>query len=92
MVAAHGWDCAGAQAAGLRTAWIARGEHVLPPSVAEPDMQVADLAGLAAGAGHAPAPVHRTLGWIRRSCQGCLGKRGEVCSCFGRRAVGVALE
>jgi len=40
----------------------------------------------------APAPVHRTLGWIRRSCQGCLGERGEVCSCFGRRAVGVVLE
>ncbi len=47
MVAAHGWDCAGAHAAGLRTAWIARGEHVLPASVAEPDMEVADLAGLA---------------------------------------------
>lgn len=47
MVAAHGWDCAGAQASGLRTAWIARGEYVLVASVPEPDMRVADLAGLA---------------------------------------------
>ncbi len=35
------------QASGMRTAWIARGEYVLVASVPEPDMRVADLAGLA---------------------------------------------
>lgn len=47
MVAAHGWDIAGADAAGLRTAWIARGEGVLAPSLPEPDLRVPDLAALA---------------------------------------------
>ncbi len=47
MVAAHGWDIAGANAAGLRTAWIARGEGVLSPTVPEPDLRVADLSALA---------------------------------------------
>ncbi len=47
MVAAHGWDVAGAGAAGLRTAWIARGEAALAPTVPEPELQVADLASLA---------------------------------------------
>lgn len=48
MVAAHGWDCAGARAAGMRTAWIARGEHALSATVPEPDAKVADLKELAA--------------------------------------------
>jgi len=48
MAAAHGWDIAGAHAAGLRTAWIARGEGVLAPTVPEPDLRVPDLAALAA--------------------------------------------
>lgn len=47
MVAAHGWDIAGADAAGLRTAWIARGEGVLAPTIPEPDLRVPDLAALA---------------------------------------------
>lgn len=47
LVAAHGWDVAGARAAGLRTAWIARGEVVLSPTVPEPDITAADLDGLA---------------------------------------------
>ncbi|HWC26344.1 MAG TPA: HAD-IA family hydrolase [Solirubrobacteraceae bacterium] len=47
LVAAHGWDVAGARHAGLRTAWIARGETVLTPTVPEPDLRAADLAELA---------------------------------------------
>jgi 2-haloacid dehalogenase len=43
-VAAHWWDVAGAKHAGLRTAWIARRDRVLPNSVPEPDVRAADLA------------------------------------------------
>ncbi|MSW49700.1 MAG: HAD-IA family hydrolase [Actinobacteria bacterium] len=48
LVAAHGWDVAGARAAGLGAAWIARGEVVLPPTTPEPDLTAPDLDGLAA--------------------------------------------
>jgi 2-haloacid dehalogenase len=47
--AAHGWDIAGAHAAGLRTAWVARGEGVLARTVPEADVRVPDLAALAEG-------------------------------------------
>ncbi len=43
LVAAHGWDVDGAGAAGLRTAWVSRGERVLGPARGTPDHQGADL-------------------------------------------------
>lgn len=47
LVAAHGWDVAGAKRAGMRSAWIARGEVALAATVPAPDLRVADLAELA---------------------------------------------
>jgi len=44
MVAAHGWDLMGAKRVGLRTAWVARTERHLPPTIPPPDLQGADLA------------------------------------------------
>jgi 2-haloacid dehalogenase len=43
LVAAHGWDVAGAKHAGLQTAWISRGEDVLSAMVPEPDVRADDL-------------------------------------------------
>jgi 2-haloacid dehalogenase len=43
LVAAHGWDVAGAKHAGLRTAWIARGEQQLSAMTPEPDLRARDL-------------------------------------------------
>lgn len=43
MVAAHGWDTTGAKRAGMRTAWIARGEGTLSPAAEPPDVRAADL-------------------------------------------------
>lgn len=43
LVAAHAWDVWGAKAAGLRTAWIARGEVAFPATAPEPDIRAADL-------------------------------------------------
>jgi 2-haloacid dehalogenase len=42
LVAAHWWDCLGAQRAGLRTGWVARKERVLLKTV-QPDVRGADL-------------------------------------------------
>jgi 2-haloacid dehalogenase len=47
LVAAHGWDVAGAAAAGLRTGWISRGEVALSPMVPGPDLRARDLGGMA---------------------------------------------
>ena len=47
MVAAHAWDCHGAKAVGMRTAFVARG-HPVPASMAKPDIIVDDLADLPA--------------------------------------------
>jgi len=47
LVAAHGWDVAGAKHAGLRTAWIARGETALSSVFPEPDLRADDLQGIA---------------------------------------------
>lgn len=47
MVAAHAWDIAGARAAGLATAFIARPGKVLNPEGAPPDLQGPDLLTLA---------------------------------------------
>ena len=59
LVAAHAWDVTGAMRAGLRGAWVARGERWLVPMVPEPDVRGDDLedvarkigAGARAGAG-----------------------------------------
>jgi 2-haloacid dehalogenase len=43
MVAAHGWDLAGAKAAGLQTAFVARPGKALYPLATKPDYIVKDL-------------------------------------------------
>lgn len=48
LVAAHGWDVAGAAACGLRTGWVSRGEGALSPMVPAPDLRAADLVAIAA--------------------------------------------
>ena len=48
MVAAHGWDVAGAKAAGLQTAFIARPGKALYPLAEKPNYNVKDLTELAA--------------------------------------------
>ncbi len=47
LVAAHGFDVSGAKTAGLRTAWISRGEDVLSAMTPEPDVRADDLLGAA---------------------------------------------
>jgi 2-haloacid dehalogenase len=47
LVAAHGWDVAGALAAGCRAAFVARTGAVLYPHGSQPDLIAPDLAGLA---------------------------------------------
>jgi 2-haloacid dehalogenase len=47
MVAAHGWDIAGADKAGLQTAFIRRQGKVLFPLAAQPDYKVLDVIELA---------------------------------------------
>ncbi|WP_426358236.1 haloacid dehalogenase type II [Pseudocolwellia sp. HL-MZ19] len=47
MVAAHGWDIAGADKAGLQTAFIRRTGKVLFPIAAQPDYSVLDVNELA---------------------------------------------
>ena len=47
LVAAHGWDIAGAGWAGLRTAFVERPGHVTFPLADAPDYSVKDLAELA---------------------------------------------
>jgi 2-haloacid dehalogenase len=46
MVAAHGWDVAGAKAAGLQTAFVARPGKALYPLAIKPDYIVKDLTEL----------------------------------------------
>jgi 2-haloacid dehalogenase len=43
LVAGHGWDCAGAARAGLRTGWIPRAEPRWPGAFPPPDVTAADL-------------------------------------------------
>lgn len=47
LVAAHAWDIAGAHAAGLKTAFVARPRKVLSPAGPEPDLKARDLSALA---------------------------------------------
>jgi 2-haloacid dehalogenase len=49
LVAAHAWDVAGAHAAGLRTAWVSRGDVVRLATTPEPERAGADLHEIAAG-------------------------------------------
>ena len=51
LVAAHGWDVAGAQWAGLRSAFIAREGQQKFPLADPPEIDVPDLAALAEGLG-----------------------------------------
>ncbi|GAA0242725.1 HAD family hydrolase [Cryptosporangium japonicum] len=59
MVAAHGWDIAGAQAAGLRSVFVARPGRSLLPLEPEPDAVVADFTALAGCLG---TPLSRSDG------------------------------
>lgn len=47
LVAAHGWDCAGAKWAGMKAAFIARERQQKFPLAPEPDLDVSDLGALA---------------------------------------------
>jgi 2-haloacid dehalogenase len=47
MVAAHGWDVAGAEAAGMQTAFVARPGQVMYPLADKPDYVVKDIMELA---------------------------------------------
>ena len=47
LIAAHGWDVAGALAAGCRAAFVARPGAVLYPTGPQPDIVAADLRGIA---------------------------------------------
>lgn len=47
LVAAHGWDVAGAKWAGMQTAFIAREGQQKFPLAIPPDIDVSDLASLA---------------------------------------------
>ena len=47
LVAAHGWDIAGALAAGCRAAFVARPGAILYPHGPQPDVAAPDLAGVA---------------------------------------------
>lgn len=49
MVAVHGWDCFGADRAGLRTGWCSRLEHRLAPVFAPVDVEGATLLDVAIG-------------------------------------------
>ena len=48
LVSGHEWDVAGASRAGLRTAWLARGERFAPTLGEDPDIEAEDLPELAA--------------------------------------------
>lgn len=47
MVSAHGWDIAGAENAGMRTAYILQGKQMLYPLAPHPDFTCKDLLDLA---------------------------------------------
>ena len=47
VVSGHEWDVAGAAAAGLKTAWVARGERFAPVRGVKPDVEARDLDDLA---------------------------------------------
>lgn len=47
MVASHWWDLRGARRAGMRVAWVARGEGTLSSLLPDPEAQGADLLAVA---------------------------------------------
>lgn len=47
MVATHAWDTAGASAAGMRSAWLSRGQPSFPAHFLTPDYVVTDVEALA---------------------------------------------
>jgi 2-haloacid dehalogenase len=47
LVSGHEWDLAGAARAGLRTAWLGRGDRFAPTLGVEPDVEAIDLEDLA---------------------------------------------
>ena len=47
LVAAHGWDVAGAKAAGFQAVFVARPGQALYPLAAKPDLVVKDIQELA---------------------------------------------
>lgn len=55
MVAAHGWDLAGAAATGMRTAFLRRTGEALYPLAPAPDLTVNDVIGLASALGQVQA-------------------------------------
>lgn len=54
MIAVHDWDLHGAQAAGMRTAWLNRTGVPFSPVFAQPDVQAPDLPGVASALAHLP--------------------------------------
>jgi 2-haloacid dehalogenase len=56
MVAAHGWDVAGAEAAGMQTAFVARPGDEMYPLANKPDYVVKDIKELAAILDASPTP------------------------------------
>jgi 2-haloacid dehalogenase len=53
LVAAHGWDVAGAQWAGMQSAFVAREGQQKFPLATQPDIEVTDFAALAEALGRA---------------------------------------
>ncbi|MEO5697830.1 MAG: HAD hydrolase-like protein [Burkholderiaceae bacterium] len=51
LIAAHGWDVAGAKWAGMQTAFIAREGQQKFPLAPDPDIEVADFNALAGALG-----------------------------------------
>ncbi|MFP2957598.1 haloacid dehalogenase type II [Myxococcus sp. 1LA] len=54
LVAAHGWDVAGAKAAGFQAVFVARPGQSLYPLATKPDLVVKDIQSLAAAFGQRP--------------------------------------
>lgn len=67
MVAAHWWDLRGARAAGLRVAWVARGEGALSTLLPAPDAQGADLREVARAIVELPRREPAPAGLVRRA-------------------------
>lgn len=59
LVAAHAWDVTGAARAGLRTAWVARGERALAPTTPTPNHVGENLLEVAKSISAAAGPRER---------------------------------
>lgn len=58
LVAVHPWDIHGASHAGLRTAWLNRGDNLYPRYFTAPDLTIHSLSELAISLGHAQGGAH----------------------------------